>query len=260
MTHKNHLRSPVINNKLRFCLSLYSLKSTNNLLLLPHDNNKIQLKRFNMRKGLFYISSFLIFTLFLSSCVSKKKYEELARAKRSVDREAATLENDKKTLEAEIQKLKNDFNAVRYQLTANNAAKDKQIDDLNTQLRTLQNKESALKSELKDVSEQVKSKVKNSEGQLAELQSQLARTMEERDQIKKQLADYKTNADWDNRKLNNEVEHIKSSLKFKDSEIARLEKEIAGVKKQVTDAKNQLAKKTQEVEKLTNQVKKELGK
>ena len=121
-----------------------------------------------MRKGLFYISGILIFTSLLSSCVSKKKYEELARAKRSIDREVATLENDKKSLESEMQKLKDDFNAVRYQLTANNAAKDKQIDDLNTQLRALQNKESALKSELKDVSEQVKSKVQSSEGQLAE--------------------------------------------------------------------------------------------
>ena len=185
-----------------------------------------------MRKGLFYISGILIFTLLLSSCVSKKKYEELARAKRSIDREVATLENDKKSLESEMQKLKDDFNAVRYQLTANNAAKDKQIDDLNTQ------------------------------GQLAELQLQLKRTTEERDQIRKQLTDYKTNADWDNRKLSNEVEHIKSSLKFKDSEIARLEKEIAGIKKQLADAKSQLTKKKQEVEKLTNQVnllKKELS-
>lgn len=69
-----------------------------------------------MRKGLFYISGILIFTLLLSSCVSKKKYEELARAKRSIDREVATLENDKKSLESEMQKLKDDFNAVRYQV------------------------------------------------------------------------------------------------------------------------------------------------
>ena len=162
-----------------------------------------------------------------------------------------------------MQKLKDDFNAVRYQLTANNAAKDKQIDDLYTQLRTLQSKESALKSELKDVSEQVKSKVKDNEGQLSGLQLQLKRATEERDLLQKQLAEYKTNVDWDNRKLKNEVETLKANIKFKDSEIARLEKEIAGVKKQLADAKSTLAKKTQEVEKLTNQVnllKKELSK
>ena len=101
-----------------------------------------------MRKGVIYISGILIFTFLFSSCVSKKKYEELARAKRSIDREVETLVNDKKSLESEIQKLKDDFNAVRYQLTVNNAAKDKQIEDLYTQLRALQNKESALKSDL----------------------------------------------------------------------------------------------------------------
>ena len=61
-----------------------------------------------MRKGLFYISGILIFTSLLSSCVSKKKYEELARAKRSIDREVATLENDKKSSESEMQKLKDE--------------------------------------------------------------------------------------------------------------------------------------------------------
>ena len=44
-----------------------------------------------------------------------------------------------------MQKLKDDFNAVRYQLTANNAAKDKQIDDLNTPITCFwQSKESGL--------------------------------------------------------------------------------------------------------------------
>ena len=65
------------------------------------------------------------------------------------------------------------------------------------------------------------------------LQTQLKRTIEERDMLQKELAEYKTNADWDNRKLKNEVETIKANIKFKDSEIARLEKEIAGVKKQL---------------------------
>ena len=125
-----------------------------------------------MRKTILYLSGFMIISSLSVSCVSKKKFEELARAKRSIDREVETLVNDKKSLESEIQKLKDDFNAVRYQLTVNNAAKDKQIDDLYTQLRALQNKESALKSELKDVAEQVKSKVQSSEGQLANLKGQ----------------------------------------------------------------------------------------
>ena len=35
-----------------------------------------------MRKGLFYISGILIFTLLLSSCVSKKKYEGVSQSEK----------------------------------------------------------------------------------------------------------------------------------------------------------------------------------
>ena len=138
-----------------------------------------------MRRALFYISGILMITVSLSSCVSKKKFEELARAKRSSDREVVNLQNDKKRMEAEIVKMKNDFNAIRYQLTANIAAKDKQIDALYAKLRVLETKESALKSELKDVSDQVKYKEQNSNVQLETLENQIKTVKSERDQLKK---------------------------------------------------------------------------
>ena len=88
-----------------------------------------------MRKVAFYISGFLVLSAMLSSCVSKKKFEELARAKRMSDREIANLQNEKQAMANELQQLKTDFNDIRYQLTLNNAAKDKQIDDLSSKLR-----------------------------------------------------------------------------------------------------------------------------
>ena len=96
-----------------------------------------------MRKVAFYISGFLVLSAMLSSCVSKKKFEELARAKRMSDREIANLQNEKQAMANELQQLKTDFNDIRYQLTLNNAAKDKQIDDLSSKLRALENKETA---------------------------------------------------------------------------------------------------------------------
>ena len=59
------------------------------------------------------------------SCVSKKKFEELARAKREVDRNLLDLKRDKKQLEDQLQLAKDDFNTIRYKLTENNAVKDK---------------------------------------------------------------------------------------------------------------------------------------
>ena len=126
-----------------------------------------------MRKVAFYISGFLVLSAMLSSCVSKKKFEELARAKRMSDREIANLQNEKQAMANELQQLKTDFNDIRYQLTLNNAAKDKQIDDLSSKLRALENKESALKNELQDAQEQAKTRVQNKESELSMLQERL---------------------------------------------------------------------------------------
>ena len=78
-----------------------------------------------MRKTILYLSGFMIISSLSVSCVSKKKFEELARAKREVDRNLLDLKRDKKQLEDQLQLAKDDFNTIRYKLTENNAVKDK---------------------------------------------------------------------------------------------------------------------------------------
>ena len=70
ITHhtQKYTRSPFINNKLRFWHPLHSLLYTNYLLLLSHDNRKVQLKHFKYEKRIIlyirhlniYITSFLL--------------------------------------------------------------------------------------------------------------------------------------------------------------------------------------------------------
>ena len=81
-----------------------------------------------MKRKALYILGLSILSLSLTSCVSKKKFDELARDKSMVEREAAQLKTDKRNLEKKLQENKDEFNKVRYQLTENNAAKDKIID------------------------------------------------------------------------------------------------------------------------------------
>lgn len=81
-----------------------------------------------MRKTILYLSGFMIISSLSVSCVSKKKFEELARAKREVDRNLLDLKRDKKQLEDQLQLAKDDFNTIRYKLTENNAVKDKTIE------------------------------------------------------------------------------------------------------------------------------------
>ena len=78
-----------------------------------------------MRKTILYLSGFMIISSLSVSCVFKKKFEELARAKREVDRNLLDLKRDKKQLEDQLQLAKDDFNTIRYKLTENNAVKDK---------------------------------------------------------------------------------------------------------------------------------------
>ena len=47
-----------------------------------------------MRKTILYLSGFMIISSLSVSCVSKKKFEELARAKREVDRNLLDLKRD----------------------------------------------------------------------------------------------------------------------------------------------------------------------
>ena len=126
-----------------------------------------------MRKTILYLSGFMIISSLSVSCVSKKKFEELARAKREVDRNLLDLKRDKKQLEDQLQLAKDDFNTIRYKLTENNAVKDKTIDQLYTKLRSLESKQVELKSELSNVADQIKTTTQSTSEQISSLESSL---------------------------------------------------------------------------------------
>ena len=55
-----------------------------------------------MKRKALYILGLSILSLSLTSCVSKKKFDELARDKSMVEREAAQLKTDKRNLEKKL--------------------------------------------------------------------------------------------------------------------------------------------------------------
>lgn len=145
-----------------------------------------------MRKTVLYIGGFVILSSLSVSCVSKKKFEELARAKREVDRNILELQREKKKLEDQLQVTKDDFNSIRYKLTENNAVKDKTIDQLYTKLRSLESKQVELKSELSNVADQIKTTTASSNEQITTLEKNLQKISAERDQLRKQLTEVQT--------------------------------------------------------------------
>ncbi len=216
-----------------------------------------------MRKTVLYAGGFIIISTLLGSCVSKKKYEDLARAKREVDRNLLDIKREKSQLEQDLKLAKDDFNTIRYKLTENNAAKDKTIDQLYNKLRSLESKQVELKSELTNVAEQIKTTTQSSGEQIAMLENSLQKVTADRDNIRKQLTEIQTKLEFENRQLKTELETASSKASTKDSEIAKLKASQDELNKKLNWIRKTKTEADAEIKKLTNQVnllKKELEK
>lgn len=216
-----------------------------------------------MRKSVLYVGGFIVISSLLSSCVSKKKFEDLARAKREVDRNLLEMKREKTKLEKDLQLAKDDFNTIRYKLTENNAAKDKTIDQLYAKLRSLESKQVELKSELSNVADQIKTTNQSSSEQIASLENNLQRVSADRDKLRQQLTELQTNLEFENRKLKSELETASSSLQTKTDELEKMKAASEEMNKKLSWIRKTKADADAEIKKLTNQVnllKKELSK
>jgi chromosome segregation ATPase len=199
----------------------------------------------------------LLYTLILStclaSCVSKKKYESLARAKRSADREIASLLGERGALEEQVNRLQVEFNAERYKLTGNNAAKEKQIDDLYSKLRARESQESALKTELQDAEEQTRHVQQTSSQRVTSLEERLKTVVAERDEARKQLAGLRNTLEEENRKLKDETGRLAGDVAANATRVEELDKEVKTLTTQLAAARKTLEDTKKELQELLRQ-------
>ena len=216
-----------------------------------------------MRKTVLYVGGFIVISSLLGSCVSKKKYEELARAKREADRHVLELKREKSRLTNDLQAAKDDFNTIRYKLTENNAIKDKTIDELYTKLRSLESKQVELKSELSNVADQIKTTTRSSSEQIASMETNLQRITAERDKIRQELNKVQTDLEFENQKLKSELQTVNSTAQGKIAELEKLKTQNEELNKKLGWIRKTKAEADAEIKKLSNQVnllKKELSK
>ncbi|MEG1948808.1 MAG: hypothetical protein RR137_00375 [Odoribacter sp.] len=207
-----------------------------------------------MKKTVLYVGSLILISSLVSSCVSKKKFEDLAKAKREVDRNVLDLKRDKSKLENDLKLAKEDFNSIRYKLTENNAVKDKTIDQLYTKLRSLESKQVELKSELNDVADQIKMTTQSSDEQITTLESTLQKATSDRDQLRRQLSELQTNLEAENRRMKSELETAMASKQTNADELSRLQADNEEMNKKLTWIRKTKADADVEIKKLTNQV------
>lgn len=207
-----------------------------------HTKNRI-----TMKHPLFNLIIALVACAILDSCVSRKKYDALTNAKRSVDMEIAALSGERDALEKTVKQLQDEFNATRYKLTENNAAKEKQIDELHVRLRAQENQGSALKTELQDAEDQAKYSEQTHKQRVADLEARLRNAVAERDEARKLATDTRTALDLANRKLSAETERSAAR-------VDELTREVKAAKDMLSAARKTLESKDQELQKLIQQI------
>ncbi|MDR0544597.1 MAG: hypothetical protein LBG30_04545 [Odoribacteraceae bacterium] len=200
-----------------------------------------------MKHPLFNLIIALVACAILDSCVSRKKYDALTNAKRSVDMEIAALSGERDALEKTVKQLQDEFNATRYKLTENNAAKEKQIDELHVRLRAQENQGSALKTELQDAEDQAKYSEQTHKQRVADLEARLRNAVAERDEARKLATDTRTALDLANRKLSAETERSAAR-------VDELTREVKAAKDMLSAARKTLESKDQELQKLIQQI------
>lgn len=104
------------------------------------------------------IVKLLIFTLAigaLQSCVSKKKYDELAAAKEATDQALAETQSKVKTLEEEKAALQEEFEATKAEMEGKMATMEGKMSTMESQMAKVQEKLNMTEKELASIKDEI---------------------------------------------------------------------------------------------------------
>ena len=211
-----------------------------------------------MKNRVTLLGGVLIVGILASSCVSKKKYDALSREKWSADKELMQVKQQNQELNSQIRKNTEDFNRIRTDLTANNAAKDNTIAEIAAELERQKKQISRLKADIENAQNNMLLSSTSSNEQIKKLQDRLKVSSEDKKAIQQKYEEL----EFSSRGLKMQIEQLNGRIAEKERQIANAQEGTAFVEKQIGSLKSQISKLKQENEKYRNQVnllKKELG-
>jgi len=197
----------------------------------------------------------IIAALCLSSCVSKKKFDELALAKIEADENVENLNNNNKTLDEKLNLMTDEYNAIRYKLTYSNAQKDSYIDSLTHITQNMQTETVVLKAEIEENNNKLTDVSTTRQKQIQNLELKISKIENEKKTLIEEMRKIKTDSKFNLEKRGNEVITINEKLKAKDIDIRKLEKEVEVHKSKAAWLRKLNNNNKGEITKLTNQVK-----
>lgn len=209
---------------------------------------------------------FLLIPAFLSSCVvSKKKYEELAYAKRRSDAKVVALdkENSKKgkhinQLNSKLDQTLAEYNEMKNSMSESNAMKNSEIDEMSTELMGLASDTTELKVKLMETLDKYNMALnQNDENntKIAGLLQQIKSLKQESGKLNKGIKSAVAEAAWEKKKIETEKKKITSLLAAKEGKIKELKALIEEKDGKLAWLRKVQAQKEEEISRLTNQVK-----
>ncbi|MBN2598548.1 MAG: hypothetical protein JXR82_17350 [Marinifilaceae bacterium] len=215
-------------------------------------------------KKQFFVLSMLPFFL-LSCVVSKKKYEELEYAKRRSDAKVVALDNENSKkgkciteLNSKLDQTLAEYNEMKNSMSESNAMKNTEIDDLSTELMGLASDTTELKVRLMETLDKYNSTLNLNEEnnvKISGLLKQIDELKLESGKLNQDLKKAGIDADWEKKKLSNEIQKNSDLIVIKNKEIETLKAEIVEKDGKLSWLRKLKSENEAEIEKLTNQVK-----
>ena len=186
-----------------------------------------------MKKSIIYIIGFSFFVLFLSSCVSGKKFGSLQDTSKQFMNERDAFKSDNlglemqnRELEAKLSTLEKEMGVVKQEISAAQSSRDKAIEDYN--------KISSKYNELQNAQEDlIRGNVKETQKLLTELQA-AQENLQQKEDLLRQL---EQNLDAKKSSL----DELTFELEKRNARLAELEKILDGQKKIVQDLKSKVS-------------------
>ncbi len=205
-------------------------------------------------------------TILLSSCVvSKRKYEEMAFAKRRSDAKLSALgkENDRNKkslsdLRSRLDKTLADYNEMKNSMAESNAKKNTEIDELSSELQGLASDTTSLKTRLEETIERYNNLMRENKGNeitIDNLKREIKKLNNEKYRLSTKIKSSDAEMQWGKKKLAEQKKKTATLLAEKDRKIAELIDAINKRDGKLGWLRKVKVKNEAEIERLNNQVK-----
>ena len=199
-----------------------------------------------------------VLSVFLTSCVSKKKFLDMQSGRLKAEDMVRKLTDETNAQSKRIEALIADYEAMKNELMESNAIKDQYIDSLNTQVFALNEKLNQNAQSLQETSfnlgfekQRLNDAIETKDKTIQSLQNRV-NSLEDEVQAKSTALDQKN---FDMNVLKEKISTLESQKSAGDEKLANLQTELKKVRSETDNLKAQIKEKDATITKLQNNVK-----